>query len=144
MGLRERPTCAGPATFSAHLFVNGSVWGSGDGAAHLPASCPDLRGSLPVSDGGELGLRAGMRAWKTPSFSVVSAAETPAKEILIGVFCALLDAGRMECGPDPPPGLHQGLQPPREPPQPGLLPSPSAWTTDCFQARPVGMGLEFT
>ncbi|CAI9179577.1 unnamed protein product [Rangifer tarandus platyrhynchus] len=36
---------------SLHTFVHESLWGSGDRAAHLPASCPDLRVCLPVWTG---------------------------------------------------------------------------------------------
>lgn len=40
-----------PPESSLHTFVHESLWGSGDRAAHLPASCPDLRVCLPVWTG---------------------------------------------------------------------------------------------
>lgn len=53
-GRAERPTAPAPCS-CAPSRARASVWGSGR-AAHLPASCPDLRCACPVQ-GGELGLR---------------------------------------------------------------------------------------
>lgn len=99
--------------------MNASVWGSGDRAAHLPASCPGLRVCLPTSDRGELGLRTSNGAGGQecePQNHLLSrpflGAETAANNIASKHLLCPIGYCRMECGPDTPAGLGQGLCPP--------------------------------
>lgn len=113
--------CPGPQLLCTPP-MNASVRGSGDRAAHLPASCPGLRVCLPTSDRGELGLRTSNGAGGQecePRNHLLSrpflGAETAANNIASKHLLCPIGYCRMECGPDSPAGLGQGLCPPMSP-----------------------------
>lgn len=114
------------------------AWGSGDGAAHPPASCPDLPGCLPRQRrrvGTSCLTPAARQEWAPPRHLAGGAS---ARSCPLGVLLALRDAGKTECGPDPRPGWLQGLRPSQSP-GPCLLP-PLRPQTQCLLSRHGGGG----
>lgn len=120
------------------------MWGSGDGAAHLPASCPDLRVCPPLSEaaswdvvpdtqqpGRNVRLRAAAR--EGPQRRDVCRVSSLPFGMLARQSVALtlgLAGTRASSPPSAPPALPAPLP---------FDPGPSV----CFPAKAVGVGLEF-
>lgn len=127
---RGPPTRASRPVLCAPSVSERVAWGSGDGAAHPPASCPDLPGCLPRQRrrvGTSCLTPTARQEWAPPRGRGFP------RSCPLGVLLALRDAGKTECGPDPRPGWLQGLRPSQSP-RPCLLPPPS--TPDPVSAFP--------